>query len=209
MANNNKKRSKKSRSESKSLKRPRARRGSRDSIELFVNDGIFIDDRTIHLFEDIDADSVSRVIKGIQILMLKNKEPINILINSYGGECYSGFALYDFIRSQKDVVIRTYNVGCCMSMATVIFLAGDERLSYPNARFMFHTVSGGTDGKLFEIDTDNKETKAIFKRICEIYAEKSTWSLKEWERKLRYEDYYLDANKAKDLKIVDKIVESE
>jgi ATP-dependent Clp protease protease subunit len=54
-------------------------------------------------------------------------EVINVHINSYGGEVAEGLAIYNLLRNHK-AKVRTYCDGFACSIASVIFMAGDERI---------------------------------------------------------------------------------
>lgn len=184
-----------------------ARRTSLDSAQIFIEDGIFLEDRIIHLFGEIDETSVGKVVKGIQLMVSKNKEaPIDIYLNSMGGEIYSGLALFDFIQGLS-VQVTIYVVGAAMSAASIVLMAGDVRVMYPNAKLMLHTCSGGVDGKSFEIINDAEEHKRIHKQMAEIYGARSHVRSEKWAKDLKHEDMFLRADKALELGLIDKILE--
>ena len=127
---------------------------------------------------------------------------IDIYINSYGGYCYDGLALIDTIQSCEYATIRTHAIGKIMSMGLMIYLAGDERYARPYATFMAHSVSSGTWGKLFEMNTEVKEVKRLQEILCDMFAENTKHDAKWWQRHTKYEDRYYDTEKAKELGIV-------
>ncbi len=50
-----------------------------------------------------------------------------LYINSYGGEVAEGLAIYNNLKRHK-AKIKTYCDGFACSVASVIFMAGDERV---------------------------------------------------------------------------------
>lgn len=193
------------------IKTKKIKKWSRDNSSTFIEEHVDLDNRIIHLFVDITSKSVSRVIKGIQLMINRNSEqPINIFINSSGGCIYSSFGLYNFIKAQKDTIIKTYNCGCCMSGGSIIFLAGDEKYMYKDSVFMFHTVSsgGGQDlSTLFgDMIPDTNETTKLYVQMCKIYAENSNIAYKEWYRKLKFQNQYYRVKEALEMEIVDKVL---
>lgn len=60
---------------------------------------------------------------------------INVHINSYGGEVAEGLAIYNMLRNHK-AKVRTVCDGFACSIASVIFMAGDERIMN-NASVLF------------------------------------------------------------------------
>lgn len=174
-----------------------------DNTKFWVEYGIDIEKRRIMLDEDVDEYSVGWIIRGLRKMIDANKtEPIDIIINSYGGYCYDGLALYDFIRACSYTKIRTHAMGKIMSMGLIIYLAGDERHSSPRASFMAHTLAGGLDGKLFEMETDLKESKRIEKVLQEIMVDRTKKTYAWWTKETKYEDRYYDKEKALTLGIV-------
>lgn len=185
------------------------RKNNSDNTDKFLEHGIDIENRIIHLVYDIDTASTALVITGIQLMVTKTREkPINIYINSMGGDPYSSFGLYSFIRTLHDVEINTYNIGCAMSGASIIFLAGDNRYMYKHTVFMFHSVSSGAEGKVHLNLTDEaEECKKIHKQLCQIYAAHTNKSEKEWDRTIKYKDRYYREKEALEMNIVHKVIE--
>ena len=64
--------------------------------------------RRVFLLGEINSQSVNAILIQLMYLVDSSDEPINIYINSGGGEVTSGLVLYDFIQSiqfQKVIVI--------------------------------------------------------------------------------------------------------
>ena len=72
-----------------------------------------------------------------QVLALGDIDVLNVDINSGGGDVTVGYAIHDYLKG-LDVEVKTKAVGICASIATVIFLAGNERSMLPNAELMIH-----------------------------------------------------------------------
>lgn len=79
-------------------------------------------------------------------------EDIQIILNSPGGESDAGWAFIDIMDFVKTRLrIRTIALGSVASMATMIFVNGDERIMGPNTVSMLHQYStflGGTHADL-------------------------------------------------------------
>ena len=162
-----------------------------DNTTVFIDDSININDRIIHLFGSVDDEMASNVIKGIQLMVTKDSsKPISIYINSFGGCPYAAFGIYDYIRSIH-IVVKTYVTGCAMSGGSIIFMAGDERYMFPNAVLMLHSVSSIAEGKVFlDLIDETEECKRIHKQMCEVYAEGSNKTVKQWHKLIEYKDRY-------------------
>lgn len=75
---------------------------------------------------------------------------INIHINSYGGEVAEGLAIYNSLKNHK-AKIKTYCDGFACSIASVIFMAGDERVMYNSSLLMIHNAWTYTAGNANEL----------------------------------------------------------
>ena len=72
-----------------------------------------------------------------QVLALGDIDVLNVDINSGGGDVTVGYAIHDYLKG-LNVKVNTKAVGVCASIATVIFLAGEDRGMLPNAEIMIH-----------------------------------------------------------------------
>ena len=86
---------------------------------------------------DDDAMSASELSK--QLDELGDVSQINVHINSYGGEVAEGLAIYSALRRHK-ARVRTTCDGFACSIASVIFMAGDERLMSDASLLMIHNA---------------------------------------------------------------------
>ena len=86
---------------------------------------------------DDDAMSASKLSK--QLDELGDVSQINVHINSYGGEVAEGLAIYSALRRHK-AHVRTTCDGFACSIASVIFMAGDERLMSDASLLMIHNA---------------------------------------------------------------------
>lgn len=84
------------------------------------------------LDSDVSAHNLSA-----QLAEMRNVSQINVYINSYGGEVAEGIAIYNALKRHSAKVI-TYCDGFACSIASVIFMAGDERVMGNPSRLMIH-----------------------------------------------------------------------
>ena len=129
----------------------------RDDTEIFHDYDLHIPSKTLFLgstgITDGEEDGVNylmaeRAIKNLHLLDNSGENTITIILNSLGGDFIHGQAIYDAIRSCKNRVIVKAN-GYCMSAASFIIQAGDERYMYENSTMMLHygSASFGGDSK--------------------------------------------------------------
>jgi ATP-dependent Clp protease protease subunit len=159
-------------------------------------------DRVIFIEKDIDDDLANGVASQLMYLDSLNNNEITIYINSYGGSVYDGFAVIDVMRRIKSPV-KTICIGKAMSMAALILVCGDTRQATDLATIMLHQPSGGFRGTTTDMEINVKEVVRL-KKIFHNIIKKQT-SIKDPETELE-RDYYLDANEAKELNIIDEII---
>lgn len=184
------------------------RKFNKDNADKYLEYGIDIDNRIVNLTHDISQDTISICMSGILLMLAKDKEKdIHIYINSFGGCPYTSMGFYNFLRSLKTITIKTYNVGCVMSGASIIFMAGDERYMYEDTVFMFHSVSSGAEGKVhLDLVDEAEECKRIHTQLCNIYAKHTNKTKKQWDALIKYKDRYYRADESLKIGIVHKVI---
>mgnify|MGYP003525175137 FL=1 len=121
----------------------------------------------IDLYGDIGADwqaetlAAAGFVKAVAGISAKT---IDVRINSYGGSVYDGLAIYNALRSHG-AKIRTFNEGIAASIASLIYMAGDERVMAENAQLMIHapwTIALGNANELRDMaDTLDRVSKSM------------------------------------------------
>lgn len=95
---------------------------------------------------DMNAYKLSRQLEELDAGVTQ----INVNINSYGGEVSEGIAIYNALRRHSaKVVTRCDGMAC--SIASVIFMAGTERVMYEPSMLMIHNASTGGWGTAAEL----------------------------------------------------------
>lgn len=134
-------------------------------------------------------------------------KPIQIHINSPGGEICSMLGLISTIKSMQEVgyIISTINVGMAYSAACWLLMAGSPgyRKSLKYCRIMAHTLSSGTYGKIADMIIDVEECKALQKVLDQLTIEMACPELIE---KSKYLDFYMSPEEAIKYNIIDSIV---
>ena len=93
---------------------------------------------------DVSSYTLSKQIEGLEC------DQINVYINSYGGEVAEGLAIYNQLKRHK-AKVKTVCDGFACSAASVIFMAGDERVMSTASLLMIHnawTYAGGNAKEL-------------------------------------------------------------
>ena len=81
------------------------------------------------LESDVSSYTLSKEIEGLDV------DNLHVYINSYGGEVAEGLAIYNSLKRHK-AKVTTHDDGFAASIASVIFMAGDERIM-SNASLLF------------------------------------------------------------------------
>lgn len=94
-------------------------------------------DITSYAYEELGQTSSYNLSKQLQ--GLTDIDTINVHINSYGGEVAEGLAIYNSLKNHK-AKVKTYCDGFACSIASVIFMAGDERIMSNASLLMIHNA---------------------------------------------------------------------
>jgi ATP-dependent Clp protease protease subunit len=162
-------------------------------------------DRIIVLYEPIYEETAAIII--MQMLFLDNQDsqkPINFYINSPGGVCIDGLAIYDTMNLISSPV-HTVCVGQASSMAAVLLAAGTKRYSLPNSRIMIHQPIGGAYGQATDVQIHADEIKKTRERLESILAKhmkKKPSEIKEMCER----DYFMSSEEAKKNGIIDSVI---
>ena len=96
------------------------------------------------LESDVSSYNLSKQIKDLDV------DTINVHISSYGGEVSEGLAIYNALRQHK-AKVKTYCDGFACSIASVIFMAGEEREMSNASLLMIHNPWTYTEGNAQEL----------------------------------------------------------
>lgn len=139
---------------------------------------LLFQERQVLLNGAVDSQSASLV--TLQLLALQAQDgdkPIILYINSPGGSCSDGFAIYDVMRSLT-CPVHTVTMGMAASMGAFLLSSGERghRYAMPNAKIMIHQplVPGGQGGGISGQSTDimiaANEIDSLKRRINRIMA---------------------------------------
>lgn len=144
-----------------------------------------------------DANSVWLVDVISQVQSQPQSTDFLVNINSVGGDVEEGFNIYDYLRSLGKPIVTVGN-GCVASIATVIFMAGDQRRLTAGTDFMIHLPTGFVQGTADDISDYGTLVKSAEKRLVDFYTEK-TGLTKEAVAPLLKSETFLSNEQAFDL----------
>lgn len=113
---------------------------------------------------DVSSYTLSKELQAID----KDIEIINVHINSYGGEVAEGLAIHNLLKNHK-AKVRTYCDGFACSIASVIFMAGDERIMNNASLLMAHNAWMFTAGNAQQLRKDADDLDKITQASINAY----------------------------------------
>jgi len=169
-------------------------------------------DRIIILGTAVTDDVANAIIA--QLLFLESDNPekdIHFYINSPGGSVAAGLAIYDMMQFVK-CDVATFCMGTAASMGSLLLQSGTrgKRYSMPNTRIMIHQPhlgNGGLGGQVTDIEIHAKELVKTKEKLVKIYENHTGLGYDMLYNKME-RDYFMSAEEAKSLGLVDHIVES-
>lgn len=181
---------------------------SSNGITLVPMESELLSFRKVFIGEDITSDTADEILKKVTLLNYEDtKRPIDLVINSNGGELNSGMLIYDVIQSSK-APIRTFCTGKAYSMAAMLFASGRHgRYMLPHSQLLLHEpllgnrVCGNSSSLKVISDTLLKARK----QMNEILSTHTHKAEAEIEEATGY-DHYFDAEEAKDFGLCDEII---
>jgi len=168
---------------------------------------LLLKERIIFLGTAID-DQVANVTVA-QLLYLSKEDPerpIQMYINSPGGQIYAGLAIYDTMQMIPNK-ISTVAVGGTASFGTVLLTAGTkgQRYALPHATIHMHQPLGGAQGQASDIEIQAREILRLKSRLNEIMSNATGKSLDVIQHDTE-RDFYLDAAQAVEYGLVDQVL---
>ena len=114
------------------------------------------------LESDVSSYTLARAVQDL------DADQINVHINSYGGEVAEGLAIYNSLRNHP-ARVRTVCDGFACSAASVVFMAGDERVMNPASLLMIHNAWTSASGNAKELRKAADDLETISSASAEAY----------------------------------------
>jgi len=181
--------------------------------EILANQ-IELDDSVIYLNDEIEEHTLfDLMIRIRRILKYRNKpeykgsktDPINLMINSPGGDIHEMMGIIDYINSLS-CKVNTICRGRVFSAAAVILACGTgTRMASKNSTIMFHQASSMISGKMNDVSATVEFVKQIENDVYSILATKTKKDSSWWKDHTRT-DMYITSNQALELGIIDQII---
>jgi len=165
-------------------------------------------DRIVFLGGELDETVANLIIA--QLLHLEGEDmdrPVNLYINSPGGDMTALFAVYDAMQFLGPP-IHTVCVGQSASAAAVLLAAGEagHRSALPNARILIHQPHGGAQGQSVDMEIAVREMVTMRERMIDVLTERTGQPRDRIQADID-RDFILRGQDAVDYGLVDEIIE--
>ena len=167
--------------------------------------------RDIYLVGDIEKETARTVIEKLREMANESRKPITLYINSAGGNVTDGLALHDAIRHLVGTGIEITIVvqGMAYSMGSVVLQAASvgKRLAFPHSWIMIHEPAKWAGWQSTTAAAQHLDRlKQMQSQIYRIMADRSGKPLKQIIRDTKRVDFYLDAWRAKEYGLIDRVL---
>lgn len=134
------------------------------------------------LDSDVSSYTLSKQIEGLEC------SKINVYINSYGGEVAEGLAIYNQLKRHK-AKVKTVCDGFACSAASIIFMAGDERVMSTASLLMIHNAWVRTSGNAKELRKQADDLDVITQASINAYMQEVNITEEELKQMLDNETW--------------------
>jgi ATP-dependent Clp protease protease subunit len=181
-----------------------------DSTFNEIDYGLNINDSVVYLHGDIMLGNLFDLISKVRIILANRpkenaQDPINLMINSNGGDVYEALGMIDYIESLS-VPVNIIARGRAMSAAAMILACGTgKRIASKLTTIMLHEASAEIFGKSADIKANADHIDGLENDFYTMMAEKTNQTEEFWRKSCR-KDFYISAARAKELGVIDEVI---
>lgn len=138
---------------------------------------------------------------------VEERQPILFYIDCSGGNLTDAFMISDTIRQSKTPVY-TIITGAALSGGFIIAISGHKRIAYPHASFLFHEGSGGFGGDANKFANFALFYKKQLEQMKDIILNQTSITEEKY-KEIKNDDYWMTADEALELGVIDEIYGSD
>lgn len=112
----------------------------------------------IKFFAQVNEKSANALMNVLDQAINQGVRDITLLISTPGGSVFHGISIYNYLRGLPLDRLATHNFGSVDSIGVVMYCAGRERYSSPQARFLLHGVTLNFQGNVSLEEPQLEET---------------------------------------------------
>jgi ATP-dependent Clp protease, protease subunit len=182
-----------------------------ETITHQIQTQVDLRDSVVFLTDEITEGTLVDLMIRIRAILNNRTEedkdnPINLVINSSGGDVYEMLGIIDYIETLS-VPVNTICRGRAFSAAAVILACGTGvRMVSKRSCVMFHESSSYLDGiKMSDMSAYINNLNKIEDDVCELLAKRSNKDATWWKQQQRI-DMFLSAEQLLEYGIIDEII---
>ena len=163
------------------------------------------DRRILFLRGPLEGDKADELVAQLLGLEASSDEPVQLYIDSPGGDTFGMFALHDTVQLMR-APVHTTCVGLAASAGAFLLATGTgTRSATPNARIMLHQPLGGGRGSAVDIEILAQQFTELRTRMERILAERTRQPVERIHADLD-RDFWLSADEAREYGVIDEVV---
>ncbi len=179
-----------------------------------LNSYVDFEDAVIYFNDDIGQNTIiDLMIRFRSLLKYRESEdykgpidkPINLVLNSPGGDIHEMMGLIDYINSLRQPVNIIVRGKAFSAAAVVLACTSGQRMVSVNSTIMFHQPRSMMEGKLTDVSATLEYVHKIEQSVYELLAGRSNKDAIWWKDNMR-SDLYLSADEAKEIGVIDVVI---
>lgn len=174
--------------------------------QMTLND-LLLENRIIFLQGEIYDGNANQLVMQLLYLQSENRrKQVHFYINSPGGSVTATMAIYDTM-NMLSCPVATYCVGLAASGGAILLAGGSagKRFILPHAKVMIHQPHGGVGGQVSDIEIQANEIIKTREELNKILAAHCDQPVEKIAKDVN-RDFYMNAEEAKEYRIVDEIL---
>ncbi len=183
-------------------------------IYLVPIEARFLTERRIFLEGEINAETANRFLKELLFLTAcaeDREEPVDVFINSPGGETGAGMLIYDCIQGSP-APLRLFCAGRACSMAAVLLASGPRgsRFLLPHSEVMIHEprLEGNVGGSASSLRSISDNLAGTKRQMEELLVCHTGRTIEEIQAATAF-DHYMSPEEAITFGLADQVVAFE
>lgn len=181
---------------------------SSHGFDLVPIESKLLSNRKIFIEGIINSETACEFLRQIMFLVSEDAEkPVDVLVNSQGGEINAGFLIYDTIQSCK-TPIKLFCIGQAYSMAAIIVACGKHgRYILPHSELLLHEplIESQINGSNSSIQAVAKSLMKTKSKLNAILSKHTGHSEDEIEA-TTIGNHFFNAEESVEFGLVDKII---
>jgi ATP-dependent Clp protease protease subunit len=137
----------------------------------------------------INGEITQEVANSVRDQLAKSKDPIELHIDSQGGDVFAGLSIYNMLQRRE---VKVYVDGLAGSIASVISLAGDERpqISETGTFAIHNALINQTQGNHHELRQVASSLEKFSEIVASVYEKKTNLKLDEIKELMNAESIF-------------------